>query len=330
MITGIDRGIRMTTYRGNKLRKAGTHRTRNRNSDETFSIPHNGDYHVTREGSENPQHIRVLGGHMESEIVALMGDKKITLPSSPKEIMVTQNQIIAEGEVYYDTEQGHLGIYPKREANRRWLDTLRASLTNLPQPEDSRHPIDIDELYQPSSSISLTSSASSRISHGILQREEDKMLNEAIRLSEIQFLEDSQRRICQTEPPSFSQIVIIGDDDNNILVSPSPIVSTREEGKNVATHRKKRRRSARIAAKSDKEKRKERKKKRRKPKRCENKKAQKLGECVICKEEERCIVYVECGHVALCETCSAHMIQRELNECPLCRKRGPMQKLFFC
>jgi hypothetical protein len=37
-------------------------------------------------------------------------------------------------------------------------------------------------------------------------------------------------------------------------------------------------------------------------------------ECVICKDHHRSIVFVPCGHLCSCESCS-----QNLTECPVCR-----------
>jgi len=52
------------------------------------------------------------------------------------------------------------------------------------------------------------------------------------------------------------------------------------------------------------------------------------SKCVVCKDDWSDIVYVNCGHLCLCEYCSLHMDAREMSECPMCRKRGGKIMIF--
>ncbi len=53
------------------------------------------------------------------------------------------------------------------------------------------------------------------------------------------------------------------------------------------------------------------------------------GNCVICKESKSEIVFVECGHICLCELCSLRMYQRSMDTCPICRRKGKRTKIFY-
>lgn len=44
------------------------------------------------------------------------------------------------------------------------------------------------------------------------------------------------------------------------------------------------------------------------------------GLCVVCQDEEANIAIVDCGHLAMCRTCS-DLIMSSSKECPLCRTR---------
>lgn len=44
------------------------------------------------------------------------------------------------------------------------------------------------------------------------------------------------------------------------------------------------------------------------------------SECVVCMENDRCIVFKPCGHVCCCEKCSEHMLSSSSPKCPLCRQ----------
>lgn len=44
------------------------------------------------------------------------------------------------------------------------------------------------------------------------------------------------------------------------------------------------------------------------------------GLCVICQDEESNIAIVDCGHLAMCRTCS-DLVMSTTRECPLCRTR---------
>jgi hypothetical protein len=45
-----------------------------------------------------------------------------------------------------------------------------------------------------------------------------------------------------------------------------------------------------------------------------------LGSCVICCEGAKSHVLVDCGHLALCQTCCNNVLERSGGKCPLCRK----------
>lgn len=44
------------------------------------------------------------------------------------------------------------------------------------------------------------------------------------------------------------------------------------------------------------------------------------GLCVICQDEEANIAIVDCGHLAMCRSCS-ELVMSSSKECPLCRTR---------
>ncbi|VDC00168.1 unnamed protein product [Peniophora sp. CBMAI 1063] len=48
--------------------------------------------------------------------------------------------------------------------------------------------------------------------------------------------------------------------------------------------------------------------------------AERTGLCVICQDEEANIAIVDCGHLALCRSCS-DLVMKSSRECPLCRTR---------
>jgi len=48
--------------------------------------------------------------------------------------------------------------------------------------------------------------------------------------------------------------------------------------------------------------------------------AERSGLCVICQDEEANIAIVDCGHLAMCRSCSS-LVMQSSRECPLCRTR---------
>ena len=43
---------------------------------------------------------------------------------------------------------------------------------------------------------------------------------------------------------------------------------------------------------------------------------ERMTECVICQDMDKCIALFPCSHLALCETC-----QHSVEECPICREK---------
>jgi len=51
------------------------------------------------------------------------------------------------------------------------------------------------------------------------------------------------------------------------------------------------------------------------------------GQCVVCQEQQATMAVVDCGHLALCKSCSDE-IMKSTRQCPLCRARiGSPQRL---
>jgi len=47
--------------------------------------------------------------------------------------------------------------------------------------------------------------------------------------------------------------------------------------------------------------------------------------CSICLEEEKCMAFINCGHMCICENCSDKII---ISKCPICRTSGRAIKIF--
>jgi len=55
--------------------------------------------------------------------------------------------------------------------------------------------------------------------------------------------------------------------------------------------------------------------------------AEPTGQCVVCQDEQANIALVDCGHLALCKSCS-DKVMKSTRQCPLCRTRiGSEQRL---
>jgi hypothetical protein len=44
------------------------------------------------------------------------------------------------------------------------------------------------------------------------------------------------------------------------------------------------------------------------------------SECVVCMDENRCVMFKPCGHVCCCEGCSSSILNASSPKCPLCRQ----------
>eukprot|EP00948_MAST-09A_sp_MAST-9A-sp1_P003663 g3663.t1 len=47
-------------------------------------------------------------------------------------------------------------------------------------------------------------------------------------------------------------------------------------------------------------------------------------ECIICCDAKKDGIFIKCGHLCVCYNCG-----KKLRECPICRKKGKVQKVFF-
>ena len=45
--------------------------------------------------------------------------------------------------------------------------------------------------------------------------------------------------------------------------------------------------------------------------------------CSICMDEEKCMAFINCGHMCICESCKPRV-----DKCPICRTHGPIIKIF--
>ena len=58
----------------------------------------------------------------------------------------------------------------------------------------------------------------------------------------------------------------------------------------------------------------------------ENTKEENYGLCKICTDQQACIVFHNCGHLCICETCFEFF---ENDQCPICKCISSTQKVFF-
>jgi len=47
-------------------------------------------------------------------------------------------------------------------------------------------------------------------------------------------------------------------------------------------------------------------------------------ECVVCLARERSYIFIQCGHLCVCENCEVY-----LERCPICREYNEKQRVFF-
>lgn len=45
--------------------------------------------------------------------------------------------------------------------------------------------------------------------------------------------------------------------------------------------------------------------------------------CSICMDKEKCMAFINCGHMCICETCS-----KRVDKCPICRMAGTIIKIY--
>lgn len=59
---------------------------------------------------------------------------------------------------------------------------------------------------------------------------------------------------------------------------------------------------------------------------CPEKKPEGRGECVACQERRACIIFQECWHLCLCQSCADKYKDAR---CPVCRQKSKRQKIFL-
>lgn len=53
------------------------------------------------------------------------------------------------------------------------------------------------------------------------------------------------------------------------------------------------------------------------------KKEEEDNACSICMDKEKCMAFINCGHMCICETCT-----QRVDKCPICRTQGPIIKIY--
>lgn len=266
-------------------------------------------------GTNNYQSIFVSGGIMIDKNTAKVGDKIVKIPNNAKRIRVEKDKVIIDGKVIYSIESP-----PNLETS---IETQNEKMNEDAQLFEERNIR--DESHEMSSS-QMDSDLELAINLSLIEYEKESKKRGQFTSGDIQNVSD----ICQ-RTPSIDLSYCEDDDDVTVICDDNEdsLIFCEEENKEKSA--KKRQRPKKNSEVSSKTTSRSNKSKKRKT----NEKYQKdsskrdLGECVICKEEERCILYVECGHLVLCEPCSLQLDARDITKCPCCRKSGTKTKLYI-